>query len=599
MYLTAHSGILPVKAVFFIYTACLIVFGYDIFIKAVVNLVKGELFDENFLMSAAVLGAFYIEQYSEAVTVMLFYQVGEFFQDLAVDRSRRTIKALINIKPEIAHVTRSGVIIDIAPSEVQIGEILTVKPGEKVPLDGVIIEGKSQLDMSSLLGEAIPRTVNVYDEVLSGSVNLIGLLRIRVTKPEVASTASKIMELVENASSKKAPAERFITRFSRIYTPIVVSAAAVIALIIPLILSEPVGKWIYRALIFLVISCPCALVISIPLCFFSGIGACSKKGILVKGGNYLQTLSEINTVVFDKTGTLTKGIFKVSKIRPASGVSESFLLWRAYLAEKNSLHPIAKSLITAVNDRFNTENDKTAVTGFKEISGKGVEAYVSGVRILAGNSKLMRENGFEPIKNIPDDGVVTHVASGYRYLGYIIVSDEIKPDSMAAISELKHIGIKQIIMLSGDRKDSAEAVGNHLNIDKVYSGLLPHEKAARLERVYAENPNAKVLFSGDGINDAPVLARADIGAAMGGIGSDAAVTAADIVIMNDEPSKIPSAILTARNTMSIARQNIILALSVKFTVLILGMFGFASMWMAIFADVGVEVLSVFNALRRK
>ncbi|MDR1559837.1 MAG: heavy metal translocating P-type ATPase [Clostridiales bacterium] len=598
MYAFALTNALPPTAELFLYAACLIIFGYDVLIKAVTNIFRGELFDENFLMTLAAVGAFIVKQYPEAAAVVLFYQVGEFFQDLAVDRSRRSIKALINIKPDIAYVMRSGEVVDIPPAQAGVGEILIVKPGERIPLDGVITEGQSQLDMTSLLGESVPRTARPSDEVLSGSVNLTGLLKVRVTKTESESTASKIMELVENASAKKAPTERFITRFSKVYTPIVVSAAAVIALIPPLLFSEPIDTWVYRALVFLVISCPCALVVSVPLSFFSGIGACSKKGILVKGGNYLQALSEVDTVVFDKTGTLTKGVFRVNKILPAAGLSETYLLKHAYLAEKNSLHPVAKSLIAAAQARFK-DADKTEITGFREITGMGVEAFVSDWRILAGSGKLMLEHGFEPMDDNSLDGVVTHVASGGKYLGCIVVSDEIKPDSAAAVAELKRIGVKRTVMLSGDRKESAEAVGARLGITKVFAGLLPHEKVSRLERIYGENPGAKVLFAGDGINDAPVLARADIGAAMGGVGSDAAVTAADIVIMNDEPSKIPEAILTARNTMRIARQNIVFALAVKFAVLILAAFGYAGMWMAVFADVGVEVLVVLNAMRRK
>ena len=600
LYVSALSGLLPFQAMFLFYAASLLIFGYDVLIKAVTNIAEGDLFDENFLMSVSTIGAFLIKQYPEAVAVMLFYQVGEFFQELAVDRSRRSIKALINIKPDTAHVIRSGVTIDISPSEARVGEAIIIKPGEKIPLDCVIIEGLSELDMTSLLGESIPRCVGVSDEALSGSVNLTGLLKARVIKIESESTASKIMDLVEKASEKKAPTERFITRFSKIYTPIVISAAAVIAFIFPLIFSDPISVWIYRALIFLVASCPCALVVSIPLSFFSGIGACSKKGILVKGGNYLQTLSEINTVIFDKTGTLTRGVFQISEIITAEGISESHLLKQAYLAEKNSIHPVAKSLIKGVNERFqNTDLDKITVTGFKEITGKGVEAYAPGGRILAGSAGLMRDNGYIPIDCGAHEGVITHVASGGRYLGCIIVSDEIKPGGKAAISELKQVGVKQIIMLSGDRKENAEAVGKKLGIYKVFSGLLPHEKVSRLERIYGENRNSKILYAGDGINDAPVLARADIGAAMGGVGSDAAVMAADIVIMNDELSKIPAAIITARNTMRIARQNLVFVLAVKFAVLLLAMFGFATMWMAVFADVGVEVLVVFNAMRRK
>jgi len=598
LFIAALLEIIEFPALFFLYAACLIILGYDVFLKAASNIAKGELFDENFLMSIATIGAFFIESYPEAVAVMLFYQVGEFFQDLAVDRSRRSIKALINIKPDIAHVTESGVLIDKSPANVQVGEIVTVKPGERIPLDGVIISGRSQMDMSSLLGESIPRDVGVSDEVLSGSVNLTGLLKVQVKKPERESTASKIMELVENAAAKKAPTERFITRFSKIYTPIVVITAIIIALIGPLVFSGSFDVWVYRALVFLVVSCPCALVVSVPLSFFSGIGACSRKGILVKGGNYIESLSNVKVVVFDKTGTLTKGVFRVSKIFLSAGTNESDLLRCAYLAEKNSLHPIAKSIINTDKIK-NAGDDEIEVTGFREITGMGVEAYAEGVKILSGSAKLMQENGIEPMDCNTFDGVATHVSSGGKYLGCIIVSDEIKPDSESAVLELKQLGIKQTIMLSGDLKKNAEAVGNRLGLDKVFSELLPHEKVSRLERIYYEEPGAKVLFAGDGINDAPILARADVGVAMGGIGSDAAVTAADVVIMNDEPSKIPTAILTARNTMLIVRQNIVFVLAVKFSMLILAMLGHATIWMAVFADVGVEVLVVLNSLRKK
>jgi len=600
LYILALSGFLSPRAVIALYAGSLLIFGYDVLIKAVVNTAKGELFDENFLMGISAIGAFLIKQYPEAAAVMLFFQAGEFFHELAVDYSRGSIKALMDIKPDIAHVKRAGAVIDISPAEVRVGEILIIKPGEKIPLDGVVTRGQSRLDMKSLLGESVPGFVTVSDEVKSGSINLTGLLHVRAVRPENESAASKIMDLVQNAISKKAPAERYITRFSKIYTPIVVCTAVSIALAGPLVFSGEFDVWIYRALIFLVASCPCALVISVPLSIFSGIGACSEKGVLVKGGNILQTLSVIDLVVFDKTGTLTKGEFRVTKIVPAAGVNESFLLKRAYLAEKNSLHPIAQSLLSAAKERLiHIGDDETTAAGFKEIAGMGVEAYVSGDRILAGSEKLMLENGFEPIRRGQADGVITHVASGGRYLGYIVLSDIIKPDSKDAVSELKRIGVKQVIMLSGDRKESTEAVGKLLGIDKVFSELLPHEKVTRLERLYAENPGAKILFAGDGINDAPVLARADVGAAMGGIGADAAVTAADIVIMNDGPSKIPAAILTARNTLRITRQNIFFALAVKFSVLFLTMLGFASMWMAVFADVGVEVLVVLNAMRRK
>ena len=587
------------RAALVLYAAALFIFGYDVLIKAIENISHGELFDENFLMGVSTIGAFIIRQYPEAAAVMLFYQVGEFFQELAVDHSRRSIKDLLNIKPDIAHVFRLGAIIDVPPSEVRVGEIIAVKPGEKIPLDSVITEGFTQLDMTSLLGESVPRTARAPDEALSGSINLTGLIRARVIKPESESTAYKIMEMAENAGAKKAPVERFITRFAKVYTPIVVSSAVIIALIFPLIFSQPITVWVYRALIFLVASCPCALVVSVPLSFFSGIGACSRKGILVKGGNHIQSLSRINTVLFDKTGTLTIGKFQVSKIMPEMGVDGHYLMKQAYLAEKNSIHPIARSLVAAYRERLMDGADDIRITGFKEIPGKGVECFAQGVKILAGSAGFMRDSGCIPADAGTLEGAATHVASGGKYLGCIIVSDEIKPGGKAAISELRRIGIRRIIMLSGDRRDSSESVGKRLGIDGVYSNLLPHEKIQRLERIYKEDKSARILFAGDGINDAPILARADIGAAMGGIGSDAAVTAADIVIMDDELSKIPEAILTARNTMRIARQNIVFALVVKFTVLVLAVMGLTSMWMAVFADVGVEVLVVFNAMRRK
>ncbi|MDR1537582.1 MAG: cadmium-translocating P-type ATPase [Clostridiales bacterium] len=597
IYAAALAFPFPPQVKLILFIAAYLMLGIDVVVKALRNIAAGDFFDENFLMSISTIGAFCVNQYPEAVAVMIFYQAGEFFQGLAVDRSRRSIKELMSLKPEEANVWTESGVISKKPEDVAVGDVIVVKPGEKVPLDGVAIEGSTLLDLSSLLGESAPFSLDEGEEVLSGAVNLTGLIKVRVTKTDKESTVSKILEMVEKASAKKAPTEKFITKFSKVYTPAVVFLAAAIALVPPLLLGGGFSEWISRALVFLVVSCPCALIVSVPLSFFSGIGACSKKGILIKGGNHLQALAEIDTVVFDKTGTLTKGLFKVTKAAPEAPYSEDYLLEQAYLAESNSIHPIAKSIAQALKARGGGFGD-VRIDEFREISGKGVEAVAGGRRIIAGSASWMEENGYLPAK---DDsfGTLVHVAADGEYIGHLVISDEMKKDSAEAVRELKRLGIGNIAMLTGDRSEAAKKASEQLGIEKAYSELLPHEKVEKLESIYAESPGAKVLFAGDGINDAPILAMANVGCAMGGVGSDAAVEAADVVIMNDEPSKIPLAIRTARNTMKIVRQNIGFALAVKFAVLILATAGMATMWMAVFADVGVEILVVLNAMRKK
>jgi Cd2+/Zn2+-exporting ATPase len=582
------------------YLAAYLFFGVDVLLKAGKNILQGELFDENFLMSVSSLGAFLIHQYAEAAAVMIFYQVGEFFQDLAIDQSRNSIHALMQMRPEEANVARNGRYIRKKTAEIAPGEILLVKPGEKIPLDGEILEGHSQLDLSSLLGEPAPRSVSEGDTVLSGSINLLGALKMRVTKTERESTAAKIMDLVEKALAKKAPAENFIGKFAKFYTPLVVISAAVIAFIPPLFTDIGFSVWLSRALIFLAVSCPCALVASIPLCFFSGIGVCSHKGILVKGGGYLQKLAEINTVVLDKTGTLTKGVFRVTRVAPASESTSSYSLFeKAYLAEKNSVHPAAKAIVSAFEEQYgeNLAAARQKVSGFKEISGMGVEAMVSGQKIAVGRDKWMARHGISA-PAADGFGTVAHVACQGRYLGHFVISDEIKKDGALAIASLKKMGLRRIVMLTGDNAQSAQKTGAQLGIESIYSQLLPHEKLERLDKIYARRHNAKILFAGDGINDAPVLARADVGVAMGA-GTDAAMEAADVIIMTSEPSKIAEAIQIARNTMKIIRQNIVFILIAKLLILALAAMGHATMWLAVFADVGVEAAAILNALREK
>ncbi|MBJ7984911.1 MULTISPECIES: heavy metal translocating P-type ATPase [Bacillus] len=568
--------------------------GGDIVWRAVRNITRGQVFDENFLMAIATLGAFAIQQYPEAVAVMLFYQVGELFQSIAVNRSRKSITSLMDIRPDYANVKVGNETKQVSPEDVQIGEYIIVKPGEKVPLDGKVIEGTSMMDTSALTGESVPREVEVGNDVLSGFVNQNGVLTVEVTKEFGESTVSKILDLVQNASSKKAPTENFITKFARYYTPVVVITAAIMAFIPPLILEGATfSDWIYRALVFLVISCPCALVVSIPLGFFGGIGGASKSGILVKGSNYLEALNDVKYIVFDKTGTLTKGVFKVTKMDPSEGTTAEELLEYAAFAEVYSNHPIAQSIRKA----YGKSIDENAIEDYSEISGHGTVVKVQGKEIFAGNAKLMKKENIT-FKQPETVGTLVHVAVDGKYAGYIVISDEVKEDSKQAIQKLKELGIKKTVMLTGDAKSVGAAVGKELGLDEVHAELLPHQKVEEIEKIdAAKRGKEKIAFVGDGINDTPVLARADVGIAMGGLGSDAAIEAADIVIMTDEPSKIVTAVKIAKRTRSIVWQNIIFALGVKGLVLLLGAFGIATMWEAVFSDVGVTLLAVLNAMR--
>ncbi|MGN7196600.1 heavy metal translocating P-type ATPase [Bacillus mycoides] len=569
--------------------------GGDIVWRAVRNITRGQVFDENFLMAIATLGAFAIQQYPEAVAVMLFYQVGELFQSIAVNRSRKSITSLMDIRPDYANVKVGNETKQVSPEDVQIGEYIIVKPGEKVPLDGKVVEGTSMMDTSALTGESVPREVEVGNDVLSGFVNQNGVLIVEVTKEFGESTVSKILDLVQNASSKKAPTENFITKFARYYTPVVVITAAIMAFIPPLILEGATfSDWIYRALVFLVISCPCALVVSIPLGFFGGIGGASKSGILVKGSNYLEALNDVKYIVFDKTGTLTKGVFKVTKMEPSEGITAEELLEYAAFAEVYSNHPIAQSIRNA----YGKSIDENAIEDYSEISGHGTVVKVQGKEIFAGNAKLMSKENIT-FKQPNTVGTLVHVAVDGKYAGYIVISDEVKEDSKQAIQKLKELGIKKTVMLTGDAKSVGEAVGKELGLDEVHAELLPHQKVEEIEKIdAAKRGKEKIAFVGDGINDTPVLARADVGIAMGGLGgSDAAIEAADIVIMTDEPSKIVTAVKIAKRTRSIVWQNIIFALGVKGLVLLLGAFGIATMWEAVFSDVGVTLLAVLNAMR--
>lgn len=568
-----------------------LVVGWDVLWRAVRNISHGQVFDENFLMALATIGAFCTGEFPEAVAVMLFYQVGELFQSYAVGRSRRSIASLMDIRPDFANIERDGKLIQVDPSEVPIGGTVVIKAGEKIPLDGVVLGGASTVDTAALTGESLPRDVLPGDDVISGCANLSGLLRVRVTKAFGESTVAKILDLVENSSTKKAKAENFITKFSRYYTPCVVIGALLLAVLPPLFLGEW-SQWIHRALIFLVISCPCALVISVPMSFFGGIGGASKCGILVKGGNYLETLAGTEIVVFDKTGTLTKGVFNVTAIHPGD-ISEADLLEIAALAESYSDHPISRSL----KEAYGMEIDSKRVGPVEELSGRGVRAQIDGKSVSVGNGKLMEEAGvkWHPCHHI---GTTVHVAVDGVYAGHIVISDETKPDSAQAISALKQEGVRKTVMLTGDAKPVGESVANKLGLDEVYTQLLPSEKVDRVERLLQEkSKKGKLAFVGDGINDAPVLSRADIGIAMGAMGSDAAIEAADIVLMDDKPSKIAAAIRISKKTLRIVRQNIVFALVVKGLILLLGAFGYANMWEAVFADVGVAVIAILNAMR--
>jgi Cd2+/Zn2+-exporting ATPase len=570
-----------------------LVLGGEIVLRALRNIARGRVFDENFLMSVATIGAFAIGEYPEAVAVMLFYQIGEYFQSLAVRRSKKSITDLMDIRPDYANLKRNGEITKVAPDTVKIGDIIVVKPGEKIPLDGLVVEGESMLDTMALTGESVPRKAAVSDTVLSGCVNQNGVLTIEVTKTFGESTVAKIIDLVENASSKKAPTENFITKFARYYTPVVVIAAVLIAVVPPLLFNGIWFDWIDRGLIFLVISCPCALVVSIPLSFFGGIGGASKKGVLVKGGNYLETLNDLDIVVFDKTGTLTKGVFKVTNIQPSPGFTDKELLELAANAEAFSTHPIALSILAA----HNSEIDKETLVEYNEIAGHGVSVKVGGKTILAGNYKLMQQMGIS-CAEAKSTGTKVYIAVNGIFAGCIIISDEIKPDSPSAIAALKERGVRKTVMLTGDDPLIAEAIAGELNLDEVYGGLLPDQKVEKVELLGGQKrAKGKLAFIGDGINDAPVLARADVGIAMGGLGSDAAIEAADVVLMTDEPSKLADAIDIARFTRRVVWQNIVFALGVKAAFLALGAVGIATMWEAVFADVGVALLAVLNATR--
>jgi len=568
--------------------------GGEVLLRAFRNILRGQVFDENFLMSIATIGAFSIKQFPEGVAVMLFYQVGEFIQGIAVNRSRKSISALMDIRPDYANLKVGNDLQRVSPDDVKVGDFIVVKPGEKVPLDGKVVEGKSMLDTSALTGESVPREVEVGDEVLSGVINKNGLLTIEVTKEFGESTVTKILELVQNASSKKAPTENFITKFARYYTPVVVIVAVLLAVIPPLVVQGiTFSQSLYRALAFLVISCPCALVISIPLGFFGGIGGASKKGILIKGSNYLEALNNVDIVVFDKTGTLTKGVFKVTEINAQNGVTEDELLEYTAYAESYSNHPIAVSIIK----EYSKEVNKNEIDNYDEISGHGIKVTVKGIEVLAGNIKLMNKENID-YNNVDVAGTVVHVAINRKYAGYIVISDEVKEDSKDAIKGLKKIGIKKTVMLTGDSNSIASKVSEQLGLDEFYAELLPNQKVEKMEMLDKEkNSKGKLLFVGDGINDAPVLARADIGIAMGGLGSDAAIEAADVVIMTDEPSKIVTAIKIAKRTRRIVWQNIIFAMGVKLVFLALATVGVATIWEAVFADVGVTVMAVLNAMR--
>ena len=570
-----------------------IIVGGDVVKRAVKNIFKGQVFDENFLMSIATIGAFFIGEYPEGVAVMLFYQVGELFQSYAVGKSRKSIASLMDIRPDYANVKKGDELVKVDPDEVQIGDIIVIKAGEKIPLDGKVIEGSSMIDTSALTGESVPREVEVGSDILSGCININGVITAEVTKEFGESTVSKILDLVENASSKKSNSEQFITKFARYYTPVVVIIAVFLAIIPPLVIDGATfSDWIYRALAFLVVSCPCALVISIPLSFFGGIGGASKKGVLVKGSNYLEALAETEIVVFDKTGTLTKGVFNVQEIHP-EGVSKEELLELTAHAESYSNHPISLSLKRA----YSKEIDNGRISDVEEISGHGVIATVDGKKVMAGNIKLMKMMDIPYFKG-ELIGTIVHVAVNNKYIGYIVIADEVKEDSAQAIKELKAANIKQTVMLTGDNKSIGSKVAKELGLDKVYAELLPADKVEKLEELFSQkSKKGKLAFVGDGINDAPVLARADIGIAMGGLGSDAAIEAADVVIMTDEPSKIATTMKISKKTLKIAHQNIVFAIGIKIIVLILSAFGITTMWAAIFADVGVTIIVVLNAFR--
>ncbi len=576
-----------------IYLSSYLIVGYEVIMRALKNIVNLTPFDENFLMTLATIGAFIIGEYPEGVAVMLFYQVGELFQDMAVNHSRKSIKALTNIMPDYANLEKDNEILVVYPDEVNIGDYIVIKPGEKVPLDGIVVEGESNLDTSNITGESVPRRVVVGDNIFSGAINNQGLLRVRVEKEFGESTVSKILDLVENAASKKAPTEKFMTKFARYYTPIVVFIALGIGLIPPLLFNGDLKEWAYRSFVFLVISCPCALVISIPLGFFGGIGASSKKGILIKGGNYLEALNDIDTLVFDKTGTITKGVFKVTDIIAYGDYYKDEILELAAYGESYSNHPIAQSILY----EYKRDINKEYIEGYEEIPGKGISVNIDKSKLLLGNKSLLEDNNIT-VKEEDSIGTLVYIGMDQRHIGTIIVSDEIKDNIASDLSSLKDLGVRETIMLSGDNSYTANKVGELVGIDKVYGDLLPQDKVHKLEEIINRNHGKKkVAFVGDGVNDAPVLARADVGIAMGSLGSDAAIEAADIVILTDEISKVSTGIKIANKTKKIVTQNIILAIGLKLIILVLGVFGLATMWQAVFADVGVSLIAILNSIR--
>lgn len=586
--LFTHSTILKCTVLGMAY----LIAGYDIIFKALKNIIKGQVFDENFLMGVATLGAIGIKEYPEAVMVMVLYQIGEYLQDKAVEKSQNSITELMDIRPDYANIKKDGDLIKISPYEVKIGDTIIVKTGEKIPLDGIIIDGSATLDTSALTGESRPRKVKIGDEAISGCINTNGLLKIRVTKEYGQSTVSKILDLVENASSKKTKTENFITKFAKIYTPVVVLAALFLTILPPLIFGSNFSVWINRALTFLVISCPCALVISVPLGFFAGIGGASKCGILVKGSSYLELLSKPETIVFDKTGTLTQGCFKVVKIVQQEDTTKEELLELTAYAESYSNHPIALSIKKAYDKNI----DKNKISEISEIAGNGVRAEINGCSILVGNENLLKNHNIS-YQKANETGTIVYTAKNSKFLGYIVISDELKEDAQKAIMELKKLKL-QTVMLTGDTEDSGLTVAKELNIDKAYTQLLPIDKVDKIEDIIEQKTkNKSVIFVGDGINDAPVLTRADVGIAMGGLGSDAAIEAADVVIMDDKPTKVATAIKIAKQTLTIVKENIAFALGIKVLFLILGAFGFVTMWGAVFADVGVTLIAVLNSLR--
>ena len=579
-----------------IFLASYILIGGDVLLKAIKNLFKGQVLDENFLMSIATIGAVAIGEYSEAVGVMLFYKIGEYLQQKAVGKSRKSISALMEIKAEYANIIKNGNIIKVDPEDVEVGDIIVVKPGEKIPLDGIVVEGEAMLDTSAITGESVLRSIKSGEEVVSGTINTNSLIHIKTTKEYGESTVAKILDMVENAGSRKSQTENFISKFCRYYTPIVVGLALAVAFLPPIFLEGAVFKdWIYRGLIFLVVSCPCALVLSIPLSFFGGIGSASKNGILIKGSNYLEALRKVNTVVLDKTGTITKGVFKVTEIK-SNNVSDKKLLKYAAIAEVNSNHPIAKSIVESYKEKFDEEIDLNKIEKYEEIAAHGIRAIYDGKEILAGSSKLLDNEHIE-YKKTDEVGTIVYVVIDKKFVGYIVISDEVKEDSKIAIEEMRKVGITNIVMLTGDNESAARKISKEVGVDNYYSGLLPNQKVEILEEISNQNKSGNTVFIGDGINDAPVLARADVGIAMGGVGSDAAIEASDVVFMTDELSKLPIAKKISEKTNKIVWQNIIFAMGVKIIVMIMSTGGVANMWEAIFADVGVAVIAVLNAMR--